>query len=100
MGVDQKINSEEFVLEKSNIKSLLRKYRKLKVSCPDCGMEGALYVPVNFKSSVCDNCHTSLDLSFWYDDGLVDHLLMRKLITTCYKHVEFFVINMSNFQKR
>lgn len=89
MNCDEKTIGTEKKFDGTHIDSILVEYKNLKMSCPNCGKEHSVQVPANFNILKCEDCQNSLDPAFWYEDGLVDHVLMCKLISTCYKHTGF-----------
>ncbi len=57
--------------------------------CPGCNQKQLLPVPVDLRNPKCDKCGGSLDPVRWESYGPVNHLLMQRLISTCYKHPNF-----------
>ena len=76
-------------LQQQDIINVLESYQTLDMICPVCGEENSVAVPVNLKHQNCDNCHHHIDPVGRREGKLVDHLLMQKMISNCYKHIGF-----------
>jgi len=71
--------------------------------CPCCGKQTIFPVPVNLNQLICPECEAELDAVYWpgaketvagsvvKGDGSppVNHLLMQRLIATCYRAPDF-----------
>lgn len=72
-----------------NIQHVLNNYGTLSMTCPNCDRQESIQVPVNLKKLNCSNCGDTLDPVQWKGSNPVSHVLMRRLISICYKHPAF-----------
>lgn len=97
-GLSDDINTKEqhmnSLLPQQN--KTITKYNKLQMICSYCGSVSTFSVPVNLTNCRCDNCQQSVDPIQREGNLIVDHSIMRQLISTCYKYPSFAkqVINL------
>lgn len=69
-------------------RAVLEKYQVLKMACSRCGQPHEAPVPVDLGRLTCE-CGQALDPVQQEEFGPVNHLVMRRLTVTCYRHTEF-----------
>lgn len=72
-----------------SIDKILESYRAIEFRCSSCSQIETRSPPIDLLALRCSHCNLDLDPIQKTSGGLVNHLLMFRLIMLCYKHVAF-----------
>jgi len=79
-----------------DLQEIRDKYKELHMNCAYCDNRESFNVPVDLTNKRCSNCNKVLDPIQWDNDSPVNHKLMHRLISICYKNPEvaYKIINL------